>query len=101
MQELLKTTYDTKRMILIYGYEERGGEEIEKTVYRMKQEYEHHFGGFLLVKHPKGLPDEVVGKGANITYAAQHLQKWLDKKNIQYKNVLVTTLEKKRRTTSE
>ena len=93
MQELLKTTYDTKRMILMYGYEERGGEEIEKTVYRMKQEYEHHFGGFLLVKHPKGLPDEVVGKGANITYAAQHLQKWLDKKDIQYKNVLVTTLD--------
>jgi cellulose synthase/poly-beta-1,6-N-acetylglucosamine synthase-like glycosyltransferase len=93
VQALLATTYDKKHLIIAMAYEERGGEEMEKTALRLQKKYASKFVDFVLVKHPRDLPDEVVGKGGNITYAGKHMQKWLDEKGIEYKNVLVTTLD--------
>ncbi|MBC7459634.1 hypothetical protein H7200_02910 [Candidatus Saccharibacteria bacterium] len=93
VQALLATTYDKKHLIIAMAYEERGGEEIEKTALRLQKKYASKFVDFVLVKHPRDLPDEVVGKGGNITFAGKHMQKWLDEKGIEYKNVLVTTLD--------
>jgi hypothetical protein len=39
------------------------------------------------------MPEEVVGKGGNITYAGQFLEKWLDRQQIAYNDVIVTTLD--------
>ncbi len=93
LQSILDSTYDHKRIIMVYGYEERGGPAIETTVHTLKEKYGHKFKAFLLVKHPKNLPDEVVGKGANITFAAEYLKMWLHDEAIAYKNVLITTLD--------
>ena len=93
VQALLATTYDKKHLIVAMAYEERGGVEIEKTALRLQKKYASKFVDFVLVKHPRDLPDEVVGKGGNITFAGKHMQKWLDEKGIEYKNVLVTTLD--------
>lgn len=92
--ELIATTstYDLKRMIMVIGYEGRAGEELENTVQRLKADFKDKFGYFEIVKHPS-LPNEVLGKGANITYAGREMQKWLDTKGIEYKNVIVTTLD--------
>ncbi len=46
-----------------------------------------------MVKHPRDLPDEIVGKGGNITYAGKYMQKWCAEKGIEYKNVIITTLD--------
>jgi len=93
VRSLTRTTYDHKKLIVVLAYEERGGEEIEKTAIRLQKEYKDSFMTFEIVKHPRDLPDEVVGKGGNITYAAQFVQGWLDEKGIEYKNVLMTTLD--------
>ena len=93
IRSLTRTTYDHKKLIVALAYEERGGEEIEKTAKRLAKEYKDSFMTFEIVKHPRDLPDEVVGKGGNITYAGKYLQNWLDKKGIEYKNVLMTTLD--------
>ena len=93
MQSLLATTYDKSHLIVAFAYEERGGEDIEKTARRLEKEFGSKFGGFVLVKHPRDLPNEVVGKGGNITFAGKHMQKWFDEKGIEYKNVIVTTLD--------
>ncbi len=93
IQSVLDTTYDKKHLIMVIAYEERGGEAIKATVGRLKKEYGRKFFAFELVEHPKDLPHEVIGKGGNITYAGKYLQKWLDKKHIEYKNVIVTTLD--------
>lgn len=93
VQSVLATTYNKKRLIVALAYEERGGEGIQKTAERLRDEFADKFVDFVLVKHPRDLPNEVVGKGGNITYAGKHMQKWLDEKGIEYKNVLVTTLD--------
>jgi cellulose synthase/poly-beta-1,6-N-acetylglucosamine synthase-like glycosyltransferase len=93
VQSLLVTTYDKTRLIIALAYEERGGEGMRKTAERLQKKYASKFVDFVLVEHPRDLPGEVVGKGGNITYAGKHMQKWLDEKGIEYKNVLTTTLD--------
>lgn len=93
VQSLLATTYDKSRLIIALAYEERGGEGIQKTAERLQRTFASKFVDFVLVKHPRDLPNEVVGKGGNITFAGKHMQTWLDEKGIEYKNVLVTTLD--------
>lgn len=93
IKSVLETTYDKDHMIVVIAYEERGGDAIEGTVQRLKAEYKDRFMKFLLVKHPSDLPNEVVGKGGNITYAGRVLQEWLDGQRINYSNVIVTTLD--------
>ncbi len=93
VQSLLDSTYDMNRLIVVIAYEERGGQATEETVQRLKDEFGNKFKAFLLVKHPPNLPDEVIGKGGNITYAGRGLQRWLDENNIKYNDVIVTTLD--------
>lgn len=93
VRSLTRTTYDHKKLIVALAYEERGGEEIEKTAHRLQKEYKNTFMTFEIVKHPRDLPNEVVGKGGNITYAGKYIQAWLDDRKIEYKNVLLTTLD--------
>lgn len=93
VRSLTRTSYDHKKLIVALAYEERGGEGIETTAKRLAEEFKDSFMTFEIIKHPRDLPNEVVGKGGNITYAAKEMQKWLDKKGIEYKNVITLTLD--------
>lgn len=93
IRSLTRTTYDKSHLIVALAYEERGGEQIEATAQRLAEEYKDAFMTFQIIKHPRDLPNEVVGKGGNITYAGQQMQKWVDAQGIAYKNVLITTLD--------
>lgn len=93
LQSLIDTTYDNNRLIVVLAYEERGGEAIKKTAETLKKKFGHKFNTFLLVKHPKDLPNEVIGKGGNITHAGRFLKGWLKDKKIEYKDVIVTVLD--------
>lgn len=93
IKSLVDTTYNKDQLIIAIAYEERGGIEIEKTVKRLKQEFGSQFFAFELVKHPKDLPNEVVGKGGNITFAGKYLQQWVNEKKIAYSDVIITTLD--------
>jgi cellulose synthase/poly-beta-1,6-N-acetylglucosamine synthase-like glycosyltransferase len=93
IQSVADTTYDSDHLIVVLAYEERGGKAMEATAKALQAKFGHVFKAFHIVKHPRDLPNEVVGKGGNITYAGRFLQKWLDKQKIAYKDVIVTTLD--------
>lgn len=93
IESVRNSTYNNEQIVLFLAYEERGGPEIEATAKRLQKEYKDTFYSFQIVKHPKDLPDELVGKGPNITYAGYELQKWCDKERIAYDRVIVTTLD--------
>ena len=93
IQSVLDSNYDAKKLLIFLAYEERGGKEIEKTAIRLQKEFSKDFGAFEIVKHPKDLPNEVVGKGGNITLAGRALQKYCEDQKIPFENVLVTTLD--------
>jgi cellulose synthase/poly-beta-1,6-N-acetylglucosamine synthase-like glycosyltransferase len=93
IQSVLDTTYDKQHLIVALAYEERGGAEIHATAQRLQAKFGSSFFAFELVKHPKDMPDEVVGKGGNITYAGHYLAKWVNDRQIPYENVIITTLD--------
>lgn len=93
IQSVLDTTYDSDHLLVLLAYEERGGPAMQETAERLKIKFGHAFKAFELVKHPKDLPNEVIGKGGNITYAGHFLADWLTTHSIAYKNVIVTTLD--------
>lgn len=93
VKALLAGDYDMKRAMLIIAYEERGGADIEATVNKLEVSYRDDFAQFYLVKHPKDLPNEIIGKGGNITYAGKFLQKEVEKLGIDPETVIVTTLD--------
>lgn len=93
IQRILKSDYDFSKLIVFIGYEERCGEGPEKAVLSLVDEYKLQFGHMEAVKHPGDIPDEVVGKGANITHAGRRLKEYLDEQEIAYENVIVTTLD--------
>jgi len=93
VQALLSGDYDMKRAMVIIAYEERGGAAIEATVKELEATYRDKFAQFYLVKHPKDLPNEIIGKGGNITHAGKFLQKEIEKLGIDPETVIVTTLD--------
>ena len=93
LQAVIDTTYDKKHLIVVIAYEERGGENIKATAERLKREFKDNFFAFHTVMHPKDLPNEVIGKGGNITFAGRFLKKWLVDEKIDFKDVIVTTLD--------
>ena len=93
LKSVLETTYDKTRLIVVFAYEERGGAEIDKTAHILKEKYGKNFHSFHIVKHPKDLPNEVVGKGGNITYAGKWLQQYSQHEGIAFSDVIVTTMD--------
>lgn len=90
---LCYATTPGEQLYIFMAFEERGGAEMERTAERLKEEYGHRFAAFELVKHPRDLPDEIAGKGANITYAGHRVQEWADGHGYPYSDILVTTLD--------
>jgi hypothetical protein len=93
LDNVKNSLYDTKKMIVLLAYEERGGPEVEEQAKQLMSEYEDVFMVSEAIKHPADIEGEVIGKGGNITYAGRELQKIVEKKGIDPGNVLVTTLD--------
>lgn len=93
IKSLVQTDYPRENLMVFFAYEERGGEGIEKTAKKLQAEFSKEFKTFEIIKHPKDLPNEVIGKGGNITFSGRALQKYCEKNNLPFENVLVTTLD--------
>ena len=93
IQSIANTTYDNDKLIVVLTYEQRGGAEIKATAERLKEQFAHTFKAFLITEHPSDLPNEVVGKGGNITHAGHFLEAWVQKKGIAFRDIIVTTLD--------
>jgi cellulose synthase/poly-beta-1,6-N-acetylglucosamine synthase-like glycosyltransferase len=93
LNSLTGTTYDKRRLLVVIAYEERGGAAIETTVSQLAEKYAGQFYDFILVKHPDGLPNEVVGKGGNLTYAGRVVSAYCQENHWPSENVIVTTLD--------
>ncbi len=93
IEAVKNTTFPNERIIFALAYEERGGEAIEKTVTELKKRYQGIFRDFLLIKHPADLPDEVIGKGPNLTYAGYAVAKYIKAEKLPIENVIVTSLD--------
>lgn len=88
-----KSSFPNDHIIVALTYEERGGEPMAKTAKALQNEFKGVFKEFMLVKHPDGLPNEVVGKGPNLTYAGEKVAAYVKNKHIPIENTIVTSLD--------
>ena len=93
IQAILKNSFPSEKVIFVLAYEERGGKEIEDLAIDLQKTYKKEFKDFLIVKHPAGITDEVIGKGPNLTYAGKYLAEYVEKKRLQIANIIVTSLD--------
>lgn len=93
VEAVRNSTFPNERIIFVLGYEERGGAVMEQTAQELAKKFQGVFKEFLLVKHPDGIKGEIVGKGPNLTYAGEHLVKYVQKNRIPLENVIVTSLD--------
>ena len=93
VEAVKKSSFENKRIIFVFGYEERGGEEMAKNAKFLAEKYKDVFYKFIPVMHPKDLKGEIQGKGPNLDYAADELVKFVKKQHILFKNVVVTSLD--------
>ncbi|MBQ6375485.1 hypothetical protein IJJ37_00935 [Candidatus Saccharibacteria bacterium] len=93
IEAVKNSTFPNERIIFTLAYEERGGEAMEATAKELYNKYRGVFKRFLIVKHPKNLKGEIVGKGPNLTYAGHLLAEYVEKNKIPIENVIVTTLD--------
>jgi len=56
-------------MIIVLATEERAGEEAKETARIIEKEFADKFYKFLITVHPKDIEGEIIGKGANSTWA--------------------------------
>ncbi len=93
IRSVLKSAYSPEKMILVLAYEQRGGADIKKTVLKLIKRYGNEFGHAVAIMHPEGLPNEVIGKGGNITFAGKTVYKYIKEQGLKPVNVIVTTLD--------
>lgn len=93
IEAVINSTFPKDRIIFVLAYEERGGEEMERIAKSLRKKYADSFRDFLLVKHPANLPQEVIGKGPNLTYAGHAVAKYIENKKLSVGNIIVTTLD--------
>ena len=87
------STFPNDHIIVALAYEERGGETMAKTAKELQGEFKGTFKEFLLIKHPDGLPNEVIGTGPNLTYAGEKVAAYVKNKHIPIENTIVTSLD--------
>lgn len=93
LNAIINSKYDLKKVILVIAYEGRTGPIPEAMVMSLIEDYRSHFYDAMAFKHPFGLPNELIGKGGNITYAAKQFKLYMEKHNIAPVRALVTTLD--------
>lgn len=93
-KNLSEMDYDIKKNLVVFvAYEQRGGQAALDTVAEIKRHWTGVFRDLVFVEHPTGLPDEVIGKGPNLTYAGPRVSEWVRQHHIDSKNVIITTLD--------
>lgn len=94
LEKIANNGYPADKMIVVLATEERAGEEPQKIAMQIKDEFEQKFFKFIVTKHPKDMPGEIIGKGSNETYATREAKKTIiDPLGIDYKKILVSVFD--------
>jgi len=101
IQSILRSNYDMKKVILVLAYEERGGERVAIQSKELIAQYKDQFFHAMAVGHPNNIPNEVIGKGGNVTFAGRRLKEYLEGEKIDPLRVVVTTLDSDNRPDKE
>jgi len=90
---LKKVNYPKEKIIVILAAEERGGEKAMEIAKEMEKKYSRDFFKFFVTIHPKNLPGEIQGKGANVAFAIESTKKEIENLGIKKENILFSVFD--------
>ncbi|MBN1585495.1 glycosyltransferase family 2 protein [Candidatus Uhrbacteria bacterium] len=96
LRNLAESDYPVREsFIVVLCGEARAGEDHFNRVFdRMKSEFGDRFFRFEGTLHPADLPDEIPGKGSNLSYAGQQIMKSvIDPLGLRYEDVTVSMFD--------
>lgn len=93
IEALYNSNYPKDKIIVVLATEARTGEEAIRKAKILEEKYGDKFFAYFTSVHPDKIPGEAKTKGANATYAAKRLKEFLDEKNIDYENVVVSAFD--------
>jgi len=93
IQSVIESDFNTHKIILVLATEERDRERAAKYAVILSNKYQSKFYQFITTIHPDGIAGEMKAKGANVTWAAKELYKFIVSKNINPENVIVSTAD--------
>ncbi len=100
--QIIRTTFKSlaadvypknERFIVVLAGEEGDKDRFLANAQALREEFGGHFFRFLVTLHPRGLPDEIPGKGSNINWAGHRAQELIDELGIPYENVIVSSFD--------
>jgi len=84
--------YPKDKIIVVMAFEKRNVHASERALI-LEEEFSGKFGVYLSTFHPDGLPGESRTKGANATWAAKAVRKFLDTQGIAYEQVVISCFD--------
>lgn len=93
IDSIVAAEYPKDRLILVLATEERAGEHAITLGKNLAKRYKNVFKRFLVTTHPDGVVGEVKAKGANVTWAAKILTEEVQKMDIPFDRVIVSTAD--------
>lgn len=74
---LKQNAFPSDRMIIVLGGEEGDQNQFEMITKRVQEEFANVFKKMIFTLHPKGLPDEIPGKGSNLNWMGHRVEETL------------------------
>ena len=81
--------YPKEKIIVVIAFEERNIYAQDNALI-LEEEFNRRFGAYLSTFHPDGLAGESRTKGANATWSAKAVRKFLDSRGIAYEQVVIS-----------
>lgn len=90
---LTSVKYPLDKFIVVLAGEERDRANFEQVAASIKEEFGSLFNQLIITVHPANLPGEVASKGANLNYAGRLAQQIIDKRGLNYDDLIVSAFD--------
>lgn len=91
---LMQASWNPKKICVVLSVEARAGKEQRAIAERVGREFGGKFLDFQVAVHPANISGEIIGKGSNISFAAEEARvRILDTRKLSYQRVLVSALD--------
>ncbi len=91
---LAQSNYPKDKFFVVLATEARGGEEDAEIARKIQEEFGSQFKSFSVAVHPDGIPGELKGKSANVTWAVREaVRNVVDPSRIPYEDVITSVFD--------
>lgn len=95
LNSLKQNTFPNQKMMIVLAGEEGDKEHFLDNAKKAKAEFGSIFKDMFVTVHPKGLPNEIPGKGSNLNWAGHRVEEWLSEAypDLADENIVVSAFD--------